>query len=106
MLLPFGSATPDGSSAVVTFVGEHDRQIRPEDFVLYLSRVRYGGNGVERAWDVSGECKVNLVTNLMRCDGCRSSALCGGLPRQRQAGQRQSRHYAYSAITPQSPKPT
>ena len=60
VLLTFGSATPEGSAAVVTFVGEHDRQVRPEDYVLYLSRVRYGAGSVERAWDVSGECKVTM----------------------------------------------
>lgn len=51
---------PAGERRVVAFVGESDRQVRPEDYVLYLTRVRMMTDGREDLAQVSGTCRATM----------------------------------------------
>jgi len=67
----FSFALSDGR--VVSFVGEKDSQPRPEEYFLYLSRVRVASKGSGFTATIAGQCKVSMSTDgkfwsLIQCD--------------------------------------
>lgn len=64
---------------VLAFVGDRDRQPRPEEYWLYLTRVRMGTAGQSLATDVAGTCKMLLTTDgsVVHSIKCEASDLSG-----------------------------
>jgi hypothetical protein len=51
---------PLADGRVASFVGEKDSQPRPEQYFLYLSRIRIVSNGTEFAAKLAGQCVVDM----------------------------------------------
>lgn len=64
---------------VLAFVGDRDRQPRPEEYWLYLTRVRMGTSGQSLATDVAGTCKMLTTTDgsVVHSVKCEASDLSG-----------------------------
>lgn len=62
-----------GAQRTLAFVAENDRQVRAEEYVLYLSRARLVTNGTETVSNITGLCRVSMSTDgrywtRIRCD--------------------------------------
>ncbi len=58
---------------IMGFVADRDDQPRPEDYWLYLSRIRIVGRAVQKLIKVAGTCKISMSENGMtwksvKCD--------------------------------------
>jgi hypothetical protein len=54
---------PLSDGRLLGFVGEQDEQPRPEEYRLFLSRVRIGTRASSQATDVDGTCTVNQTAD-------------------------------------------
>jgi hypothetical protein len=62
-ILPQGRvmvSVPLRDGALLAFVASADKQVRPEDYVMYLSHLRLTRNGQNQTQEVSGTCQAAM----------------------------------------------
>ena len=64
---------------ILAFVGDHDRQPRPEEYWLHLTRVRMGTSGQSLTTDVAATCKMFQTTDasVVHSVKCEATDLSG-----------------------------